>query len=272
MQHFGWDSTFYFFGGLACFWYVFWIFFAFNSPATHPRISEKERAYITRAISARALHHSSGPTPWKKLFTSLPVWAICIASFGHNWAFYTLLTNIPTYLKTIQHFNIQSNGLLSSLPYFIMAGIMLCSAFGADFLLKRKILSTTWVRRIFHVAGQILPACFLVALGYVGCDRYAAIALLVLAVGTDGIATAGFTVNDVDIAPRHSGVITGLSNTLGAIPGIIAPYIVGVIFSGPMGQSISQWRIVFDISAALYVITALFFGFCASGELQDWAS
>ena len=35
-----WQSVFYFFGILGCIWFIFWLFLCFDSPATHPRISQ----------------------------------------------------------------------------------------------------------------------------------------------------------------------------------------------------------------------------------------
>jgi len=38
---------------------------------------------------------------WKSILTSLPVWALVIAHFGHIWGFYTLLFQLPTYFRTV---------------------------------------------------------------------------------------------------------------------------------------------------------------------------
>lgn len=48
------------------------------------------------------------PLPWKAVLTSPPVLALTVTHFGNNWGFYTLLTELPTYLKSIQHFNMKS--------------------------------------------------------------------------------------------------------------------------------------------------------------------
>ena len=32
-------------------WFIFWLLLAFDSPATHPRISQSERKYIETSIS-----------------------------------------------------------------------------------------------------------------------------------------------------------------------------------------------------------------------------
>ena len=47
-------------------------------------------------------------TPWGKFFTSLPMWAIIVAHTCANWGTYTLLTNIPTYMKEVLRFDIKA--------------------------------------------------------------------------------------------------------------------------------------------------------------------
>jgi len=46
--------------------------------------------------------------PWKAIVTSVPLWAIAIAQCSQAWGFYTLLTELPTYLKQILHFDIKT--------------------------------------------------------------------------------------------------------------------------------------------------------------------
>ncbi len=44
--------------------------------------------------------------PWKAALTSRPVWAIIAAHFTENWGFYTLLTELPTFLKDVLHYDL----------------------------------------------------------------------------------------------------------------------------------------------------------------------
>jgi hypothetical protein len=37
--------------------------------------------------------------PWSKFLMSIPVWSIVVAHFSENWGFYTLLTQLPTFMK-----------------------------------------------------------------------------------------------------------------------------------------------------------------------------
>ncbi len=51
--------------------------------------------------------------PWKMIFKSVPVWALVITHFGQNWGFYTLLTQMPNYLKNVLNFDLKSVSNLS---------------------------------------------------------------------------------------------------------------------------------------------------------------
>ena len=48
--------------------------------------------------------------PLGSVFTSIPMWAIIISHFANNWGFYTLLTNLPNYLKNVLKFDISQVG------------------------------------------------------------------------------------------------------------------------------------------------------------------
>ncbi|XP_055339779.1 sialin-like isoform X2 [Paramacrobiotus metropolitanus] len=270
IQNLGWESGFYFFGGLAFIWYAGWLYFAYDSPSVHPRITPTEKQFILDSIGhAQPLMTTAVPqTPWRQILTSLPVWAICVGNFGHNWGFYTLLTNIPSYLGKVLHYNIQSNGIISAMPYLAMAVVMQLAGWMGDVLRQKKIISVTWIRRGFHFVGQVLPAGCLVGLGFIGCDHNAAVAFLILALATNGISNVGFTVNHVDLSPKYAGILMGWSQTWGSIPGIVAPYLVGLL-TDPENM-ISQWRIVFAIAAAVYFVTCTFYALTASGERQQW--
>ena len=45
--------------------------------------------------------------PIRAIFTSRPFYAILIVHCAQNWGFYTLLTELPTYLNEILHFNLK---------------------------------------------------------------------------------------------------------------------------------------------------------------------
>lgn len=46
--------------------------------------------------------------PWRAIITSGPVWACVIMAWGGCFGFYALLTELPTYLANIQHFDMSN--------------------------------------------------------------------------------------------------------------------------------------------------------------------
>lgn len=74
-------------------------------------------------------------------------------------------------------------------------------------------------------------------------------------------------VNGLDLSPNYSGTLMALVNGIGALSGIITPYIVGVMAPD---QTLSQWRLVFWIVLGVFIVTNLIFIVYASGEVQYW--
>lgn len=71
-----------------------------GSPEQDPRITPEELEYIQKSIRNVSEERTfRTDVPWKRIFTSMPVWAIVVSHFGENWGFYTLLTQLPKYLK-----------------------------------------------------------------------------------------------------------------------------------------------------------------------------
>lgn len=94
----GWESIFYIFGAIGIVWFVAWTIIVKKSPQEDNYISEEERNYIVKSLGDRKPEEILYP-PWKEIFTSKAVWAIVASHFSENWGFYTLLTQLPTFLS-----------------------------------------------------------------------------------------------------------------------------------------------------------------------------
>lgn len=94
----GWESIFYIFGAIGVVWFVAWTIVVKKSPQEDPFISEEEKNYIVQKLGNRKQDEVL-TVPWKAIFTSTAVWAIVASHFSENWGFYTLLTQLPTFLN-----------------------------------------------------------------------------------------------------------------------------------------------------------------------------
>ncbi|CAL1548159.1 unnamed protein product [Lymnaea stagnalis] len=266
----GWPSIFYLQGLFGIVWYIAWTYAVYDSPAQHPRISGTERHYIESSLSGMVTTNKRLKTPWLAILKSMPVWAIFVAHTCCNWGEYTFLTNIPTYLKEVLHFDIKENGFLSAVPYIGFWLVITLSSFLADFVRSKNILSTTATRKVFNSIGKFVPAVLLIGLSFVGCSQWGlAVTLLTLGVSLTGFQYGGGLFTNVgDIAPSYGGVIYGVSNTIATIPGLLSPVAIALLTPD---QTQEQWRGVFYLSAAIYVFGAVFYIVFSSGSLQPWA-
>ncbi|XP_055338854.1 sialin-like [Paramacrobiotus metropolitanus] len=269
---FGWESIFFCFGALQLLWVIPWVILARDSPAAHFKISDEERHYIVSSIgkSRSGEKGHRHPIPWLAIFKTVPFYAILVVEFGHNWGFYTMLTNLPTYLSNIQHYSLKKNGFLSALPYLVRWAAIVMVVYAADWLRSKHFMSVSALRKTFTTVSFIITAGALIGLGYAGCNSALAVSLLVLTVGIWSLNSAGYFLGYVEMSPEFSGVLVSMGNTFGTTTGIIAPYVAGVLTNGPGGQTIENWRIVFLISAALYLLAAITYALFGSAEQQPW--
>lgn len=96
--HFGWESIFYCFGIIGIIWCVTWALVVKESPENDPFISDFEKNFIKNSLIKKGTINVLKP-PWKSMFTSKPIIAIAVAHFSYTWGYYTLLTQLPTYLR-----------------------------------------------------------------------------------------------------------------------------------------------------------------------------
>jgi ACS family sodium-dependent inorganic phosphate cotransporter-like MFS transporter 5 len=144
--HAGWESVFYVFGGIGLVWFVFWTILVYDSPSKHPWISDYEKDYIISQTDDGVTAAFS--TPWRDMFLSVPYWAIIATHVGQNFGYYVLLTELPTYLANILHFDIKSNSLLSAAPYLGAWIVAIVAPFIADSFIRRENVSKTLVRKV----------------------------------------------------------------------------------------------------------------------------
>ena len=71
----------------------------------------------------------------------------------------------------------------------------------------------------------------MVAASYAGCDRLLVVALFTIAMGLMGTFYPGMKVNPLDLSPNYAGTLMAITNGIGAITGILGPYLVGVMTS-----------------------------------------
>uniref|UniRef100_A0A1I8Q5Y1 Putative inorganic phosphate cotransporter n=1 Tax=Stomoxys calcitrans TaxID=35570 RepID=A0A1I8Q5Y1_STOCA len=261
----GWPSIFYVSGLAGMMWCFIWYFYSASTPAQHPTITTQERRYIEssghgrRPSDAGRSENLHLKTPWLKILSSLPFWTLLIVHCANNWGFWTLLTEIPTFLKNILGLDIRHNGPLSALPYLAMTLLSYGFICIADIMNRTSVMPLAFSRKLFNTIGMWIPMIALMGLGYIttGESTVLAIALLTIAVGANAATYLGFQVNHIDLSPNFAGTLMGITNCAANVMSIIAPLTVGLIVTDETNPL--QWRIVFYITAAFYFLGNLMF-------------
>lgn len=267
IQHFGWRLVFYTSGSIGMFWCLMWYLLAFNTPDEHPRISCNEYEYIQRNIddtirSAQGMH-----VPWKSIFTSLPAWAIGVTTFGRIWVHYTFIMGGPNYMKNILNVDIQTNGLLSGLPFLCsyVSSVIFCWI--ADSMVKREAMSLTNIRKMFTVLSQIFPGLLALIIGFC-TDYYTILIIWFVAVTLITASYAGPMANIVDIAPNLAGPVLAFAQTIHMSASFINPVVNGMIVTNM--KDTHQWQYAFITTSIIACTTYIMFQIYGTADIQPW--
>ncbi|EDW39857.1 GL16129 [Drosophila persimilis] len=267
LDSYDWPFVFYFFGGLGVVWFVIFVFLCYSDPASHPFIKPSEKEYLAKEIGTIGRNESLPPTPWKAILTNLPMFALVSAQIGHDWGFYIMVTDLPKYMADVLQFSIKANGLYSSLPYVMMWIVSVGSGFVADWMIRKGIMSTTNTRKVMTGLAAFGPAIFMVSASYAGCDRVLVVILFTICMGLMGAYYAGMKLSPLDMSPNYAGTLMAITNGIGAITGVITPYLVGVMTPN---ASLLEWRTVFWVAFGVLCVTAVVYCLWASGEVQPF--
>lgn len=155
----GWPSIFYISGCASGLWAVLWLFFGSSSPADYKYISAEEKEFIQASLGSSEEDKQNEQkkhlkTPWGAIFTSMPFYAIAIVHSAHNWGFWTLLTEMPSYMKGVLQFDIKKNALLSALPYLAMLLLSYFFSFLSGILERNNCVPLKYSRKVFNTIGE----------------------------------------------------------------------------------------------------------------------
>ncbi|KAA0200023.1 hypothetical protein HAZT_HAZT001236 [Hyalella azteca] len=212
----GWPSCFYLFGFLGLVWAVVWFYNVSDVP-------------LTGSVNADQDTRRKSGVPWMKIVTSPAFLCVVVAHFCANWGFYCLLTEMPSYLAKVLHFNLHTNGLVSSLPFIAKWCTLLTFPAYMDRKVLKGEISLYNARRFSSFAGLLIPGLLLTTIGLAGCNRTLVVMILTLAVGLSGLDHAGHLCAFQELAPNFAGTLTGISNTVATLPGFLAPQLTGYL-------------------------------------------
>ncbi|GLC45333.1 hypothetical protein PLESTB_000310800 [Pleodorina starrii] len=223
--------------------------------------------------------------PWGEFFRSPPVWAVTVAHFCFNWGYYTLLAWLPSYFELALGLNVERSSFLTLIPYIAMTAMMPLVGPIADGWV-RSGMPLTRVRKICQGIAFVGPAACMIACailtpaaavtakaaatgGPVAGPVLTAVlvGLMSVAFALGAWSRAGLYCNHQDLSPKYASALLGITNTAGAVPGVL-----GVSAAGYLLDTTASWALALFIPTAIcQLFGAVVYSILASSERQSWS-
>ncbi|MEO7653729.1 MAG: MFS transporter [Bryobacteraceae bacterium] len=176
--------------------------------------------------SAGAARQGTGPGIMD-ILRRRQAWGTSLGFFCFGYAWYFLLSWLPTYLVNERHLSMNGMAVFGSLVY---VGVGVSSVF-CGWLSDRWIRggsSPTRVRKTFLVSGLLL--CMLMLPAAMATDSRLAMALLIAASLSMGLFTSNvWAVTQTLAGPLAAGKWSGIQNCVGNLGGVVSPFVTGLI-------------------------------------------
>ncbi|CAN1764304.1 Probable anion transporter 6, chloroplastic [Linum perenne] len=250
IQNFGWEAVFYIFGLLGLAWFL-----GFQS------LAEQEESYTTESAANSSAHggeisqnsslaeigESLKDVPWKAFFKSPAVWAMIYAHFCGSWGHYTCLSWLPTYFSEALDLNLTEAAWVSILP---------------------PLASVFVTNLVAQLADKLISSGLETTVLDLGLQPWEVVGILSTGLALSSFALSGLYCTHQDISPEYASILLGITNTVGAIPGI-----VGVVLTGYLLDATHSWSIsLFAPSIFFYLTGTVVWLVFASSKPQNFSS
>lgn len=247
----GWRWVFIITGLAGLVWAVIWLF-AYGQPETHPLVTEEERAKARDELAAPARSGPDGAaakTRWIDLLRYRQVWALLVAKFLTDAAWWFLIFWLPKYLGGARNFDLKDVGTYGWIPY-VGAGVgSLFGGYLSSWLMQRGFKLDRARKISLAIPAGLMPLTILI-------DWSPLWLLLILY--TIGLLAHQFWSTIIqtlaaDLFPSSQvGSFAGLLGAVGSLGGALYQLVVGMLV-----VAMGSYNLVFVISGLLHPLSFL---------------
>ena len=234
IQSFGWRQFFFVLGSLSLLWIGPWL-----------------KAIPPAVTPAKQTEHPGGRTA--AVLRRPDAWVTFGGLFCFNYAFYFLLTWLPTYLVNERKFSLQAMAVYGALPFCATAAASLMAARWADSRIRLGAGAARTRRRI-AVMGLLLSSCMLLAAALTPAGP-AMVCLVIAFVGIGMFTGNAWAITQTLAGPNLAGSWTGWQNAVGNLGGVVAPIVTGWSV-GVAGSFVAA----FAIASCMLMTSAILYG------------
>ncbi|CAM8922380.1 unnamed protein product [Rhodiola kirilowii] len=246
IQSLGWGSVFYIFGFIGIAWFLGFQLVTDEEPTLADEdVPRFQPMFTTKSqdSSLTELAASVMDVPWKSFFMSPAVWAMIYAHFCGSWGHYTCLSWLPTYFSEVLDLNLTEAAWVSVLPPLASIVVTSLAAQLADHLIGSGV-DTTKVRKICQSIAFISPAiCMILSSLDLGLPPWEVVGILTGGLALSSFALSGLYCTHQDISPEYASILLGITNTVGAVPGIVGVALTGFLLDATHSWSLYGWHL-----------------------------
>jgi len=189
--------------------------------------------------------------PWRLLRWPC-VWAIVVAHVGTNYAWYVVLSWMPTFFVQAHGLDLAENTYILATPYIAgFVGLLLAGRVSDACILRG--CRVRHVRKAAQLVGAVGCTVFLQLAARAGTAGWAA-AWMAVSLFFGQMQSCGYWINMVDLCPETAAKLMGLSNTVATIPGIVGQPITQAILDAS-----ESWAAVFGVGGVIAIVAAVVF-------------
>jgi len=228
LLHFGWRWSFATTGGIS-FLYFLLFFGVYRNPNEDRRLTRREFEFLAQGgaqIEDERRAKSKGSLRY--LLKQRKVYGLALGWGAYNYAFYLLLTWLPSYLSVSLHVDLFHSIFYTSVPWlFATFTDLAIGGWLVDTLVQRG-----WDANRVRQSVLVVGTAFGLAIFGAASAQSAGMALVWISLALGGLAAAApvaWTVPSL-IGPRESvGTLAGIANLSGQVAAISAPIVTGYI-------------------------------------------
>jgi ACS family hexuronate transporter-like MFS transporter len=230
LQHTGWGGlapwrwVFFLSGALGLLWVGWWLW-DYEVPEKHARLSEAERAHILAGQPPAA--KMAAAIPLRELLAHKETWALVVAKFLSDAAWYFYMFWLPKFLMETFHINFSAASSVGWIPY-AASGVGCLVGGGWSRRLLRRGATVNAARKIaLGASAALMPWVMLVP----GLDSLGWVIFIfsVAFFGQQSWSTLVMTL-PTDMIPRQSvGTVAGLVGLGGAMGGVVLGQAAGYL-------------------------------------------
>ena len=246
---FGWRMSFFILGVIGVIWALLWWISFRDTPESHARITDAEKAEIIAGRQEIPMTNKGG-LKRDDLLRSTNMWSAIVQYFCSNFTFFFALTWLFPHLRSKYQLDAMEAGWYAVAPF--IAGAIGNWVAGAlvDIFYRRN--RWNFSRRFPAIVGFVLAAFGMIGSVYMETPLSAIIMLSIAIFGADMTLPPSWALC-VDIGKENSGTVSGTMNMAGNIGSFLTalafPYLTG--WTGSVDY-------FFYVAAALNLLAILF--------------